>query len=295
MTSSAPASDWSEVDQAAFLRLLAEWIDGFVDSVGVVSNADRDRRFAGYVEQEKSYAETVRYLLEKLPDRPRQALDIGSAAGGLSCAIALENIEVEGVEPLAAGVAASRLRAKRLGLANARFREGVGERLPFGNDTFDLAVSVAVLEHVQDQQAVLSEIFRVLRPSGHLYIEVPNYLFPFEPHYKIAWLPMMPKSLGRAYARARGFRASFLDGLHYTNRPKLKRLLTGVGFTRLRDSGCERIAAKFVGASWSAPSPRVSRLPPSVRRALAAVFAAPAVGLFGHRAIGILAKKPPVD
>jgi len=45
------------------------------------------------------------------------------------------------------------------------------ESLPFGDDSFDVAWSYAVLEHVDDPQRALEEIRRVLKPGGLLLLE----------------------------------------------------------------------------------------------------------------------------
>jgi SAM-dependent methyltransferase len=46
-------------------------------------------------------------------------------------------------------------------------------RIPFENRTFDAAIVQAVLEHVVDPGAVVSELRRVLRHDGLLYAETP--------------------------------------------------------------------------------------------------------------------------
>lgn len=66
-------------------------------------------------------------------------------------------------------------------LANQVFC-GAGEWLPFPSNTFDLILSHEVLEHVQDDQAAVREIVRVLRPGGRLVLFVPNRGYPFETH-----------------------------------------------------------------------------------------------------------------
>ncbi len=50
---------------------------------------------------------------------------------------------------------------------------GVGEVLPFKDETFDAVISIAVLEHVKDPFACSREIIRVLKPEGKLICCVP--------------------------------------------------------------------------------------------------------------------------
>ena len=180
-----------------FANCIRRWIVDFHADIGPHTEEWLDARVRSYLQQENLYREKVQILLNLLPIRPRYGLDVGSSAGGLSAALAQQGIKMEGIEPSQAGVDASNLRAKRLGLVNVRYQQGVGENIPFPDNTFDLVVSLAVLEHVQDVAAVLGETYRVLKPGGWAYFEVPNNLFPFEGHYKMVWLPMMPKPLAK--------------------------------------------------------------------------------------------------
>lgn len=59
---------------------------------------------------------------------------------------------------------------------------GVGEYLPFKENTFDLILSHEVIEHVQDDQKVINEIVRTLKPGGRLVLFCPNRGYPFETH-----------------------------------------------------------------------------------------------------------------
>ena len=61
---------------------------------------------------------------------------------------------------------------------------GVGQRLPFKDNSFDAIFSIAVLEHVRDPLVCASEISRVLKPGGDLYCSVP-FLQPYHgyPHH----------------------------------------------------------------------------------------------------------------
>jgi 2-polyprenyl-3-methyl-5-hydroxy-6-metoxy-1,4-benzoquinol methylase len=57
--------------------------------------------------------------------------------------------------------------------------------LPFPDEYFDVVVSNHVIEHVSDQQLHLSEIARVLKPNGVVYLATPNRLWPWEVHYRV--------------------------------------------------------------------------------------------------------------
>jgi len=52
------------------------------------------------------------------------------------------------------------------------------EYLPFADATFDLVISVAVLEHVRDPFAAARELTRIVRPGGRIFAAVP-FLQPY--------------------------------------------------------------------------------------------------------------------
>lgn len=56
--------------------------------------------------------------------------------------------------------------------------DGIGSdgRLPYDDGTFDVACSLEVVEHVEDQFFFAQEIRRVLRPGGIAIISTPNVL-----------------------------------------------------------------------------------------------------------------------
>ncbi|RKZ78692.1 MAG: hypothetical protein DRR19_26020 [Candidatus Parabeggiatoa sp. nov. 1] len=67
------------------------------------------------------------------------------------------------------------------------------ESLPFPDEYFDVVVSNHVIEHVSDQQLHLSEIARVLKPNGVVYLATPNRLWPWEVHYQVPVLHYLPQ------------------------------------------------------------------------------------------------------
>jgi SAM-dependent methyltransferase len=69
---------------------------------------------------------------------------------------------------------------RRLGhLSHLYLYVGSADDLPFDNQQFDLVLHCEVLEHIQNDRKVLSELFRVLQPGGRLIISVPVPPAPF--------------------------------------------------------------------------------------------------------------------
>lgn len=78
------------------------------------------------------------------------------------------------------------------------------EMLPFPNAAFDLVISNHVIEHVDNSQAHLREIKRVLKPNGVAYLATPNRFALLEPHYRLPLLSWLPTRLSDRYVRLLG-------------------------------------------------------------------------------------------
>lgn len=110
-------------------------------------------------------------LLEALDLRPtHRVLDLGGGTGRVAQFLQ------------AAQVVVADLSRKMLRYAVAKpGLQGVcarGEQLPFPTAAFDRVLIVDALHHVQDQEQVLDEAWRVLRPGGRLLIEEPDVTQP---------------------------------------------------------------------------------------------------------------------
>jgi SAM-dependent methyltransferase len=64
--------------------------------------------------------------------------------------------------------------ARSRGVTRCTFTTGYAEDIPFGDESFDLALMDDVLEHVRDPERVLAECRRVLRPGGLLVARFPS-------------------------------------------------------------------------------------------------------------------------
>src|SRR5437868_3362364 len=97
-------------------------------------------------------------------------LDVGCHAGTFTSKI-LKNIKSKKVYGIDISPEAIRLAQKRI--PYGKFRVGNAEELPYKSDFFEAVFCLEMLEHVDDPQAVLSEIRRVMKKGGYGVILVP--------------------------------------------------------------------------------------------------------------------------
>ncbi|QTE39500.1 arsenite methyltransferase [Mucilaginibacter gossypii] len=100
-------------------------------------------------------------------------IDLGSGAGN-DCFIARsetgETGKVIGIDFTDAMISKARENADKLGFNNVEFRLGDIEHMPVTANAADVIVSNCVLNLVPDKNAVIKDIYRVLKPGGHFSI-----------------------------------------------------------------------------------------------------------------------------
>lgn len=67
---------------------------------------------------------------------------------------------------------------------NCVFQLYDGNKIPFPNAYFDAAISFQVIEHIENDQNYISEIYRVLKDSGILILTTPNRIYRLKPGQK---------------------------------------------------------------------------------------------------------------
>lgn len=167
-------------------------------------------------------------------------LDLGAGMGGFAVAAALHGAHVTVSEYNMAYCGITQLRADRYGL-HMPILNGAGEHLPFISEQFDIVVCWDVIEHVQDPDAVLAEIKRVLRPGGKLFLTVINRRAWVDPHYHIRGLNWIPRSWAEWYIERQGrskansnFRdMQRLSTMHYFDYPEFVAIAQQHGFTSI--------------------------------------------------------------
>jgi SAM-dependent methyltransferase len=97
----------------------------------------------------------------------RRVLEVGCGTGLVLQRIAEFASHAEGID-LSPGMLA---KAKERGL---NVQEADCTKLPFEDASFDVACSFKVLAHVPDFDAALREMVRVVKPGGHIVVDIYN-------------------------------------------------------------------------------------------------------------------------
>ncbi len=164
----------------------------------------------------------ARRMIRHVRPRPgAEILDVGCGSGDRLLVYRDLGLQPYGVE---IGVAADYAR-DHLGL---RVRRGILNDASYESGQFDLITLYNVFEHLHAPGPQLDEIFRLLRPGGHLVIEVPNHACLQFKFFGSRWAALdVPRDL------------------YYWNAPLLARMI--------RQHGFELLATDFWTNWWHPP------------------------------------------
>ena len=105
-------------------------------------------------------------------------LDMSSGCGTFVFYGLMNGYDVYGIEPEEWKHQFNRLKAKEKGYPDiwmGRFCSGVGESLPFKDESFNVISTYQTLEHVQSHKKCFEEFNRVLKRGGYIFIRCPDY------------------------------------------------------------------------------------------------------------------------
>jgi SAM-dependent methyltransferase len=127
-------------------------------------------------------AKRVAFVRGQCP--PGRGLDVGCGTGVLAERLAAIGFQMVGIDPSEGMLEVMRARTSAVEAV-----VGSGPELPFTDDDFDLVMTVAVLHHIADRDAVrrtLGEMVRVTRPGGRIVVWDHNPRNPY-------WGPLMAR------------------------------------------------------------------------------------------------------
>ncbi|HEU5317788.1 MAG TPA: methyltransferase domain-containing protein [Chloroflexota bacterium] len=117
-------------------------------------------------------------LVRSLAPPGARVLDVGCGTGTLAAALREARFSVYGLD------ASTGMLAQLGGQGRGVPAAGFGERLPFREGSFDVAITVATLHHITDPQRIaetLAEMCRVVRPGGAVVVWDHNPKNPYWP------------------------------------------------------------------------------------------------------------------
>jgi len=100
-------------------------------------------------------------------------VDLGSGAGNdcfVARALTGSAGKVIGIDMTEQMIEKANINASKLGYKNVEFRLGDIEELPVESDSTNVVISNCVLNLVPDKKKAFAEIFRILKPGGHLSV-----------------------------------------------------------------------------------------------------------------------------
>lgn len=178
---------------------------GVFDDRQAASLAESDTRHWWFRSKGAFVSAAIRH---HVPQRHRGGFlaDVGAGAGGVSALLGWSPrrlVAIDGSE----GLVHSAVERHRL-LATV----GLGDRLPLREGSVSIVTLLDVIEHLPEQDHVLREVSRVLRPDGYLVVTVPAHRWLWsDADELLGHVRRYTRSLLRAHLAEAGFRPVHLS------------------------------------------------------------------------------------
>lgn len=126
-------------------------------------------KLGGFVDEIETIAILNHFDITKI----KRILDVGCGTGNYSIKLAKKDFEVVGVDISTEMLKIAMEKSKNMCLP-VKFIRCDARQLPFPENYFDAALSVATFEFVSEPLAVLGEMFRVIKKDGKIVIGFIN-------------------------------------------------------------------------------------------------------------------------
>lgn len=176
---------------------------------GIFSEEAIERHITDYAEF--TFASQMAAWIIHADCKGKRLLDVGSGFGSFVLLSRQNGIDARGIERAEFEIEFARKRLCEEQPDDV-YIQGDACHLPLPDSSFDIVTLLNVLEHIEDNRTLFSEVNRVLRPGGDLYIVCPNYAaIRQEAHYQVFWFPLLPRRLAIHYLKLRSKNPAFFE------------------------------------------------------------------------------------
>lgn len=189
---------------------------------GITKKTAMDAVLRGVKDEDEFYSSGKKQAerVKNFVDENSAVLDVGCGMGRIEKYLAECCKEIHGVDISGKMIKFAKNNLKEH--KNAFFHKNNGKDLSiFQNNEFNFVFSIIVLQHLEkeDVYTYVSEIYRVLKPNGGVYLQFPNFLSD----KVFGWFVDYAKQRSRHIARVRGYTVSEVD-----------KIMNSVGFEDLK-------------------------------------------------------------
>jgi ubiquinone/menaquinone biosynthesis C-methylase UbiE len=115
-------------------------------------------------------------ILDGIPKKIN-ILDIGCGSGEVISSIALKyKLDAEGLDIAKNAIETCR---RKYSIPNLLFMEGDIRNLPYDDNSFDVVLTLSLIEWIDDYKKAIAEVSRVLKNGGSWVVSIPNWQSPF--------------------------------------------------------------------------------------------------------------------
>jgi len=126
-------------------------------------------------------------------------LDVGCGSGDITIELSRHFKTTIGLETKFGTFRKSSPSQNSIGLF---YLQADGLRIPVPDESVEITICAQVYEHVIDPQALIQEIWRILKPHGVCFFSGPNKWAIMEEHYWLPFLSWIPGPITNLYMRA---------------------------------------------------------------------------------------------